>query len=52
MQKDPDGGKDRGQKEKGMTEDQMVWQHRLSGHAFEPTLGDSEAQHSRACCSP
>ena len=26
--------------------------HQLSGHAFEPTLGDSEAQHSRACCSP
>ena len=28
------------------------WHHQLSGHAFEPTLGDSEAQHSWVCCSP
>ena len=33
--KDPDAGKDWGQKEKGMTEDEMVgWHHRLSGHEF------------------
>ena len=26
-----------------MTEDEMVgWHHRLNGHEFEPTLGDSE----------
>ena len=34
--KDPDAGKDWGQKEKGMTEDEMVgWHHRLYGHEFE-----------------
>ena len=34
--KDPDAGKDWGQEEKGMTEDEMVgWHHRLDGHEFE-----------------
>ena len=34
--KDPDAGKDWGQEEKGMTEDEMVgWHHRLRGHEFE-----------------
>ena len=34
--KDPDAGKDWGQKEKGMTEDAMAgWHHRLDGHEFE-----------------
>ena len=34
--KDPDGGKDRRQKEKGMTEDEMVgWHHQCNGHEFE-----------------
>ena len=28
------------------------WRHRLSGHEFELTLGDSETQGSLACCSP
>ena len=33
--KDPDTGKDWGQEEKGMTEDEMVrWHHRLNGHEF------------------
>ena len=33
--KDPDAGKDWGQKEKGTTEDEMVgWHHRLNGHGF------------------
>ena len=41
--KDPDAGKDWRQKEKGAAEDEMVgWHHRLSGHEFEQTLGDSE----------
>ena len=41
--KDPDAGKDRGQEEKGATEDEMVgWHHQLNGHEFEQTLGDSE----------
>ena len=40
MQKDPDGGKDRGQKEKGTTEDKMVgWHHQLNGHGFGWTPG-------------
>ena len=33
--KDPDAGRDWGQEEKGMTEDEMVgWHHQLSGHEF------------------
>ena len=36
-----------------MTEDEMVgWHHRLSGHEFEQTLGNSEGQGSLPCCSP
>ena len=26
--------------------------HRLNGHEFEQTLGDSEGQGSLVCCSP
>ena len=38
--KDPDAGKDWRQKEKVMTEDEMVgWHHRLEGHEFELALG-------------
>ena len=35
--KDPDAGKDRGQEEKGMMEDEVVfgWHHQLNGHEFE-----------------
>ena len=34
--KDPDAGKDWGQEEKGVTEDEMVgWYYRLNGHEFE-----------------
>ena len=50
--KDPDAGKDRGQEEKGATEDEMVgWHHRLNGHEFEQTLVDSEGQGILAYCS-
>ena len=36
--KDPDAGKDGGQEEKEMTEDEMVgWHHWLNGHGFEQT---------------
>ena len=39
--------------EKGAAEDEMVgWHHRLNGHEFEQTLGDSEGQGSLVCCSP
>ena len=45
--------KDQRQKEKRAAEDEMVRKHhRLSGHEFEQTLGDSEGQGSLACCSP
>jgi len=51
--KDPDARKDRGQEEKEMTKDEMGWwHHRLNGHEFEQTPGDSEGQGSQACCSP
>ena len=41
--KDPDAGKDWGQEDKGATKDEMVgWHHRLNGHGFEQTLGNSE----------
>ena len=34
--RDPDAGKDWGQEEKGMTDDEMVgWHHQLDGHEFE-----------------
>ena len=51
--KDPDAGKDWGQEEKGMTEDEVGgWHHWLNGQEFEQALGDSEGQGSLACCSP
>ena len=50
--KDPDAVKDWRQKEKEMTEDEMVvWPYRLNGHEFEQTLGDSKSQGNLACCS-
>ena len=50
---DPDAGKDWGQEEKGMTEDEMVgWYHRLNGHEFGQTPGVGDAQGGLACCSP
>ena len=51
--KDPDAGKDWGQEEKGVTEDEMIgWHHKLNGHALELIPGDSERQGSLLCCSP
>ena len=48
---DPDGGKDWGQEEKGMTEDKMVgWHHRLNGHGFGWTPGVGDGQWGLACC--
>ena len=38
--KDPDAGKDGRQKEKGMTENEMLeWRHQLNGHESEQTPG-------------
>ena len=45
-------GKDWGQEEKGMTEDEIVgWHHRLNGHGFGWTLGVGDGQGDLACCS-
>ena len=50
--KDPDAGKDWRQKEKGVTDDEMVgWHHWLNGDEFEQAPGDDEGQGSLACCS-
>ena len=50
--KNPDAGKDWGQEEKGMTEDEMVgWHHRLNGHGFRWTLGVGDGQGGLACCN-
>ena len=50
--KDPDAGRDWGQKKKGTTEDEMAgWHHRLNGHEFEWTLGDGDGQGGLVCCN-
>ena len=50
--KDPDAGKDWGQEEKGMTEDEMAgWHHRLNGHEFGWTLEVGDGQGGLACCN-
>ena len=49
---DADAGKDRGQEEKAVTEDEMIGcDHGLNRHEFEQTPEDSEGQGSLACCS-
>jgi len=49
--KDPDAGKDWGQEEKGMIEDEMVgWHHRLNGHEIGWTAGVSDGQGGLTCC--
>ena len=49
--KDSDGGKDWGQEEKGMTEDEMVgWHHGLDERESEWTPGDGDGQGGLACC--
>ena len=48
--KDIDTGKDWGQEEKGVTEDETVgWHHWLKGHESEQTPGDSEGQGTLVC---
>ena len=50
--KDHDAGKDWGQEEKGMTEDEMVgWHHWLNGHEFGETPAVGDGQGGLACCS-
>ena len=51
--KDPDAGRDWGQEEKEMTEDEMVgWHHQLNEHEFEQDPGVGDGQGSSACRSP
>ena len=48
---DSDAGRDWGQEEKGMTEDEMAgWHHGLDGHGFEWTPGVGDGQGGLACC--
>ena len=49
--KDSDAGRDWGQEEKGMTEDEMAgWHHWLDGHESEWTPGVGDGQGGLACC--
>ena len=53
LEKNPDAGKDLGQEEKGMTEDEMIGRHhRLNGHGCGWTPGVGDGQRGLACCSP
>ena len=50
--KDSDTGRDWGQEEKQVAEDEMVRQHHwFNGHEFEQIPGDSGGQGSLACCN-
>ena len=51
LEKTLDAGRDWGQEEKGMTENEMAgWHHQLDGHEFEWTLGVGDGQGGLACC--
>ena len=53
LKKVPDAGKDQGQKEKRVSEDQMTGQHhQRNEHKLGPSLGDGEREGGLACCSP
>ena len=46
-------GRDWGQEEKGMTEDEMAgWHHRLDEHEFEQAPGVGDGQGGLLCCNP
>ena len=49
--KDSDAGRDWGQEEKGITEDEMTgWHHRLNGHGFGWTPGVGDGQGGLVFC--
>ena len=51
IEEDSDAGRDWGQEEKGMTEDEMAgWHHWLNGCESEWTLGVGDGQGGLACC--
>ena len=53
IRKDPEAGKNWGQEEKGVTEDEMVgWRHWLSGHECEQTPEVGKGQGSLVCYTP
>ena len=45
-------GKTEGKRRRGQQRMMVGWHHRLNGHEFEQTLGESEGQGSLARCSP
>ena len=48
---DSDAGRDWGQEEKGMTEDEIAgWHHRLNERELERTLGVGDGQGGLVCC--
>ena len=50
--RDSDAGKDWGQKQKGMTEDEMAgWHHRLNGQESQWTSGVGDGQGGLVCCN-
>ena len=52
IEKDSDAGRDWGQEEKGMTEDEMAgWHHGLDGRESEWTPGDGDEQGGLVCCN-
>ena len=49
--KDSDAGRDWGQEEKGMTQDEVaVWYQQLNVHGFGQTPGVGDGQGGLACC--
>ena len=51
--KNPNAGRGWRQKEKRVTEDEMVgWHHQCNGHELGQTPGDGKGQGGLACCSP
>ena len=50
--KDPDAGKDWGQKKRVAEEEIVGWCHWLDGHEFEQAPGDADGQPCLDCCSP
>ena len=50
--KDPDAGRDWGQEQKEMTENEMAgWHHQLNAHEFGWTPGVGDGQGGLACCN-
>ena len=49
----PDAGKDWGQKEKRVSDDEMAgWHHWCNGHELGQNSGDGKGQRGLVCCSP